>query len=476
VTKQKYGYSEEFQERIAALCLQDPRFILDYEEVINPSYFDNDYLTSIIRILINYISKYKVVPSKATYIEELSDFNSQYKTSKKTVDAIYDKLDILYNINLVDSQSVKERVIKFAQEQALKKSVLEIVDLIEKGNNFDKAFDLINHALQVGKDTASLGSELFGNFSKLPSLIDRGGLFNKKRKIPTGIPKLDDAIYGGPSRKEIWAVLGLPGIGKSQWLVNVGANAVRHGFNVVHLTIGDLDEIDVQLRYASRLTYLSIDDVINNTDEYKKKSKVLDRCTDKYLRIKYYPAATLTTSMLRAYLYRLKVKECFDIDLLILDYPDEMKRVHTSDYENMGIIYDNTSNIISEFNSLCWVGSQVNRWAPKGDEEYITMDNIADSWKKVYKADGITSLNQSINEYKRNKSRLWVEKVRRGRKHHLIHMESDFSMSYFRQMTDEELQKEKEYLEVQREKEKIAKKRARKKNETLNKKAGRDRS
>jgi KaiC/GvpD/RAD55 family RecA-like ATPase len=472
-SNQKYGYSEEFQERIAALCLQDPRFIIDYENVVSPSYFDNDYLSSIIRILVNYITKYRIVPSKATYIEELKEFNSQYKSNKKTVSIIYDKLDLLYNLELVDSQSIKERTIKFAQEQALKKSVLEIVDLIEKGKDFDKAFDLVNEALRVGKDTASLGSELFGNFSKLPSMVNKDGIFDKKRKIPTGIPQLDDAIYGGPSRKEIWAVLGLPGIGKSQWLVNVGANAIRHGFNVAHLTIGDLDEIDVQLRYASRLTYISIDDVIKNTESYQKKAKLLDKCTGKHLRIKYYPAATLTTSMLRAYLYRLTTKENFDVELLILDYPDEMKRIHTSDYENMGIIYDDVSKIISEFNSLCWVGSQVNRWAPKSDEEHITMDNIADSWKKVYKADGITSLNQSISEYKRNKSRLWVAKVRRGRKHHLIHMESNFSMSYFRQMTDDELRQEKEYLEVQKEKEKIAKKRARKKNETLNKKVGR---
>jgi hypothetical protein len=82
--------------------------------------------------------------------------------------------------------------------------------------------------------------------------------------------------------------------------------------------------------------------------------------------------------MLRAYLYKLKTKENFDIDLLILDYPDEMKRIHTSDYENMGMIYDGISSISYEFDCLSWVGSQVQRWAPKGDEEYITMDNIAD--------------------------------------------------------------------------------------------------
>jgi KaiC/GvpD/RAD55 family RecA-like ATPase len=471
----KYGYSEEFQERIAALCLQDPRFILDYENVIDSSYFENEFVSSIIRLLLNYVSKYRVVPSKATYLEEISEFSSKYKTKKETVDFIYNKTDLLYNVELTDAESVKERVIKFAQEQSLKKAVLEIVDLIEKGKDFDKSFDLINDALRVGQDTASLGSELFGNFSKLPSIVNKNGLFDRKRKIPTGIPKLDDAIYGGPSRKEIWAVLGLPGVGKSQWLVNVGSVAIRHGFNVVHLTIGDLDEIDVQLRYASRLTYISIDDVIKNSSNYQRKAKGLDKCKNKHLRIKYYPAATLTISMLRAYLYKLKTKENFDIDLLILDYPDEMKRIHTSDYENMGMIYDGISSISYEFDCLSWVGSQVQRWAPKGDEEYITMDNIADSWKKVYKADGIITLNQSNGEYKRNKSRAWVEKVRRGRKQHLIYMESDFSMSHFRQMTDEELQKEKEYLEVQREKEKIAKKKARKKNGVLNKAAGRNR-
>lgn len=462
-----YSYAEGFQQRIAALCLQDPLFVQDYEDVVNPRFFDYDYLSSIIRVAKHHVTKHREIPSKATLIESMRDFCTTYKIDPQDAQDIFDKIDQLYAIDLIDPLSVKERIIRFGQRQALKAALIESADIIDNDANHEKCLELVQSALQVGQSTQDLGINAFGHFHELPGLMAQSGVYDRAKKIPTLIPSLDKAIYGGPGRKEVWMLMGLPGIGKSQWLLNMGAAALNQGFNVVHITVGDLDELDVWARYSARLTHLPIDDVIKNSEEYQRRAKKIDSFIEKYLRIKYYSAGTVTVGMIRSYLSRLITIDGIRPDLVIIDYPDKFKRLHDSDYTNMGMIYTDICGMAGDYNCLVWVASQVQRWSPKGDEEYITQDNVADSWRKAQDVDGVVSFNQTVEEYQRGRARGWVDKVRRGRKQFLIQLICDFAMSYIREMTAEEFKREKEQLEVDRAKE--DQKKRRKKQETKDK-------
>jgi hypothetical protein len=253
--------------------------------------------------------------------------------------------------------------------------------------------------------------------------------------------------------------MGLPGVGKSQWLLNIGAAGVNQGFTVAHLTIGDLDEVDVFGRYAARLTHTPIRDIIDNTEVYQRRAAKMDQYIERYLRIKYYPSSVVTCAMIRAYLSRLITVDGIKPDLLIIDYPDKFKRVNDNDYTNMGMIYSDLAGIAGEYDILIWAATQVQRWSPKGDEEVITQDNVADSWRKAHEADGILSFNQTVAEYKRGRARGWVDKVRRGEKMFQLDLKCDFTMSYIREMTQQELETEKKDLEVEAEQEKANKKR-----------------
>lgn len=463
-----YEYAEGFQKRIAALCLQDPTFLKDYEDVIDPRYFDFEYLTSITRVAMELVSKHNEVPSRATLIESLKEFCSRYKVSAHVVEDYLQRVIELYKIDLVDASSVKERVIRFGQRQALKESVIEIIELIDNDSQFERSLDLIQRALQVGQTTKDLGLRLYGHFCELPGLIARTGRHDKSKKIPTMIADFDHAIHGGPGRKEVWAVLGLPGVGKSQWLVNVGAVALLLGFSVIHVTVGDLDEEDVCVRYAARLTHLPMIDVVNNVQEYQRKAQKLDQYLDRYLRIKYYPSHGLTIPALRAYIAKIITIDGISPDMIIVDYPDEFRPEMDNDYTNMGRIYSGLGGIAAEFDAVMWVASQVQRWSPAGEEDYITQANVADSWRKAHKADGIISLNQTVDEYHRNRARIWLDKVRRGRKHLLIPVLADLTKCYIRQLLDEEIEAEQKRLEEESERKKkekrAAKARARQKN------------
>lgn len=443
-----YKYQESFQRRIAALCLKDPIFLQDYEDVVDPRYFDYDYITSIIRIAKGFVTKHREVPSKSTLVESVREHCDTYKVSEKESKEILDKLESLYSIDVIDPTSVKDRVIKFGQRQALKSAVMEIADIIDQDSEHDRALELVQSALQVGQSTRDLGVQAFGQFSALPKLMAESGIYDRSKKIPTMISSIDSAVFGGPGRKEVWMLMGLPGVGKSQWLVNMGANAINNGFNVIHITVGDLDQIDVLSRYSARLARVPIDCVIQNTEEYQRRAKKLDAIVGRYLRIKYYTAGSVTAGNVRAYISRLVMVDDIKPDLVIVDYPDKFRRVHDSDYTNMGIVYTDICGIAGDFNCLVWVASQVQRWSPKGEEEHITQDNVADSWRKAQDVDGVVSFNQTIDEYRRGRARAWIDKVRRGRKNFLVPLICDFSMSYIRQMTEEEVEKEKAYLEL----------------------------
>jgi len=430
---EKYGYAADFQLRIAALILRDPAFIKEYDDVVNPSYFDVEELTSLVRVCKNFYDKHKELPSKSSLVQEIKEFCSSYRIPESDSEAIYSSVDRIYNLDLIDPGSVKERVVRFGRRQAMKIAVKELAELTEQDSGYDKAVSLVENALRVGYNTKSLGLNLFPNLLKLPKMATRAdrGIVHK---IPTLIPTFDRKIIGGPGRGEIWTVLGLSGIGKTQLLVNMGASAVQQDFPVVHITVGDLDEEDVAVRYAGCLTSTDYRDIINESPSYMRKASKMSSYTGKYLRVKYYDPGTVTVAHIKAYISRLVAVDGIKPGMIIFDYPDEFKMDDDSNtYMAMGRVYNELKSLCKQYNCVGWAASQVNRWIPKKKFDVITRMNIADSSKKVHKADGIVSLNQTFEEHKAGKARLWVDKVRRGECYFLVPLDVDYSKSQIRE-------------------------------------------
>jgi hypothetical protein len=209
---------------------------------------------------------------------------------------------------------------------------------------------------------------------------------------------------------------------------------------VVDITIGDLDELDVGARYGALLTFPPIDDVAMGGAEYLRIAKKLDATVGQYLRIKYYASHSVNPLQIRAYLERLVAVDGIRPAMLIVDYPDEFKPYNQDNtYINMGRVYSELGAIASDFNVLVWVASQVRRWRPEKPTDVITMDNIADSWLKAAKADGIVSFNQTQEEHINNRARLWIDKVSRGRRMYVVPLYTDLNSCYIRQDTEAEI-------------------------------------
>jgi replicative DNA helicase len=410
----QYGYDEEYQCKVVALILRDPSFLHSYSDVADPSYFDYEQLSTIARMGLEFYKKAGTLPTRESMRQEYAEHCQRYRIPDP--EPVLVKIDEVFHANLADGPAIQQRVVDFGRRQALRTATLGIINLLKNPeNDLDNAQDLVLRALNVGTGAHDLGGMFHAGLPSLPQRL-REGFYNRKNKIATGMPTLDEATFGGPGIGEVWMCLAKSGIGKSTWCVHVGLQAIAQGHPVLHVTIADLHQEDVEMRYAQRATGCTAHDVINNSPTYAKRAAIVAK-VNQYLRIKYYAAGKADIGTIRSYLTQVWSMDGVRPKVLILDYPDKLKGAADGDstYLGMGRVMDGLNAIANDFGLLVWAPSQVTRYAPSGDDDVITGDNIQDSKRKIDDCDGAISLNQTAVEYRKGRVRLWVDKVRRGR-------------------------------------------------------------
>lgn len=429
MTDDKFGFEEDFQKLIVAASLQDPQLLKQYKDVLNPGYFDYDYLTTILRTAMNLTERLGEVPSKPTVIEEIKEFCTQCNIAYSDRESILSRIEEVYKLQVTDLEYIRSRVVAFGQRQALRAAVMQIVGLFQKKDFRDdgvheKAKTVLEDALRVGLDTRDLGLDLYPNLEKLPELAS-ASVAGVSKKVPTGFSKIDRFTFGGPGRGELWVVVGLPGRGKSSLLVNLGVAALTRGFPVLHFTIGDLEAVDVGVRYGARLTRCSTHEVITGSEAYRRKAAKLARYNP-HLYIKYFAPDSVTIGHLRSHISKLRAIEEVSPAVVIVDYPEELKMPVKNDlYLSGGANYSAMKAMASEFDALFWAASQPQRWKPEHKKDVIQGHQLGESWKKFQKVDGMVSWNMDNVEEVHGSGRIWVDKTRRGKSFYQVDCDVD---------------------------------------------------
>lgn len=424
-----YGFEEDFQKLIVSAALKDPQFLLQYDDVLLPGYFDYEYLSSILRTARELTEKINSVPAKVSMIEEMKEFCARFNISAGDREFILSNLDQLYAIQVNDLEYVRSRVVEFGQRQSLKAAIMKIVQIFndkqkKHDDSYDQAVGILEEALRVGVDTRDLGLSLYPNLDKIPAMANESTM-GKTRKVKTGFPTVDAKTEGGPGRGEVWVVMGLPGRGKSAFLVNLGVNALKTGLPVAHITVGDLKQVDVGVRYAARLTMTTQTDVKTPTPEYMNKAKMMMKY-DPHLYIKYFPSDTATMGHIRSFLSKLKAVHNISPALTILDYPEELKMAVKNDlYLSGGAHYSAMNRMADEFDTLFWAASQPKNWKPEHAKDVLRGQNMSESWKKFQKVDGACSWNMNEEEELFGRGRLWFDKTRRYKSFYTVHCDVD---------------------------------------------------
>jgi len=396
-------YGRTFQEKIFHSLLIDHQWAAQMIEVMTHEHFELKYLQYLCDRFFGFHLKYKNFPTLNLLVSIIKD---ELTTGNDVIlrEQVVEFLSrIKTSPNLGDLSYVKEKTLDFCKKQVLQQALEESVKAISS-ENYESVLNIMKDAVFKGSPS-TIGHDFFK---------DHEARFAKISRItcPTGIAHLDnkDVLNGGLGRGEIGVIAANTGVGKSHFLVAMGAEALRVGKNVIHYTF-ELSETQVGIRYDSNLCNISSSDIID------KKDDVLSHYKDNQhgrLIIKQYPTGSASIVTLRNHIEKLAMKN-FVPSLIIIDYADIMRSTRQFDSmrHELKLIYEELRNLAMEMNIPIWTASQANRESSKSD--VVGLENMSEAYGKAMVADVVVSISRKPMEKSTGAGRLFVAKNRAGR-------------------------------------------------------------
>lgn len=410
-------YGKTFQEKIFQAFIADTNWAAQMIEVMTPAYFEKDYLKYLTTKYFSYYEKYKCFPTLPLLVTIIRD-DLREGNDAVLRDQIVEFLHrVKTNPDVGDLCFVKEKSLDFCKKQSLREALEEAVDLIAV-EKYDSVVTLMKNAISRG-EPATLGHDFFNDYETRFTKITR-------TTCPTGLKELDkkDILNGGLGRGEIGVITAPTGVGKSHFLVHVGAEALKVGKNVIHYTF-ELSERAVGLRYDSHLCDIPSSDIVDRKDEV---IEAYENSELGKLIIKEYPTGSATVLTIRNHIEKLLLKG-FVPGLVVIDYADIMRssRSYDSLRHELKLVYEELRNLAMDMNIPVWTASQANREA--SNASVVGLENMSEAYGKAMVADVVVSLSRKPMEKATGAGRLFVAKNRAGRDGILFPVHLDTSMS-----------------------------------------------
>ena len=314
-----FGYA--FQIKLIALLFKDRLFLQQIVDILDSSYFESEANIVILDIIKEYFKEYNSIPTlEAMKIKIVEIENDLLKKSiAENIKSAFQQMES------DDLTFVKEKALEFCKNQEIKKAIVDSVELLNRGD-YDSIKAKVDNALKAGAEK-DVGHEY--NIH-----IDERYEESVRNTITTGWDAIDDIADGGMGKGELGVMVAPAGIGKSWALVNIGANAVKAGLNVIHYTL-ELNAAYVGLRYDAVFTGIAAQDLKYNVEDVKKKVGTLKGD----LIVKYYPTKAATVNTISAHMQRC-IANGKKPDLVIVDYAD-LLRGHGKEVRlELGNIYE----------------------------------------------------------------------------------------------------------------------------------------
>lgn len=439
------------QENIIALVANDEKHAPLVRGSVELGMFGGPYRVLAARIY-DYWDKYKKPPGDHLPDIMSDKLEGDSKEAELYTDIVASVLSVKADLN---TEYVLNQLEMFVQRQSLKSVAQDLVRALQRNTDegLEEAKELIANANKKTLTVFDPGLRLSDQDNAL-KFLNR----NDHDTLPLGIPELDKRRFG-PTRKELWLLVGNTKAGKTFSLVHLGKMASRHGFKVAHVSL-EMGRDNVAKRYLQ--TYFGManrPDPIKTVD-FKKdadnhivgftekevhpklhlddpaiKSKLRRRLTRwgpgvlENVFVKDFPTGQLSIPQLRAYLDSLEATQQFAPDLLIVDYPDLMK-INGADYR-LGIdqIFKDLRGLAGERNMAVAVVSQSHRGAAKA--KLVGADNVSEAYSKIAHADVVLTYTSTDEERQLGLARLYVAAGRNDEDRLTIILSQQYALGVF---------------------------------------------
>jgi replicative DNA helicase len=431
------SFTPEFEVEVLRNLVIDPQFLKSSINVVRTDYFTSETNARAFNVISQSYVKTRQAPSRIGFLSALVQAEeSAIKVKSQDKDklilapcqALTDKLFS----NTPKTLDVETAWLDFCKQREIENVHLLNLQGLESGEiDHHTAVENVNKAYRRINTNNQGGINPFDNLDTFAQRMKE----QKLKKIFTGFNALDIRCGGGYNIRTLSTVIAQSKGGKSMKLLNTGFTNVAAGKNVMHFTV-EISEEETELRYASRISGIPMDDVTKRAGEMAEKCAQFALEHKGQYFIKGWPSGTVGVVELRNYLYWLESEHGFRPDVILVDYGDcllprtsyKEERLKTKE------IWTDLRAMAFEFNAHVATASQTKR---EGfDRPIIRMQDVAEDIQKVNISDYITTLCKTQDEDQNGKARLFLAGSRCARAGLVVPLRFDWSYAFLAESND----------------------------------------
>lgn len=354
--------------------------------------------------IVSFYKEYGKVPSK----DEIKiDLSNNRTISDKILKKIYETVDKI-DVDVSDPEWLVKNTEKMFKDKALVNAIMQGATILEQGGKDNsKILGLVEDALSVTFDT-NIGHDYFSDIQKRFE-----SYHTVEDKVSWGLTTMNNITNGGISKKNIACAVAPTGSGKTAFLCSIVSNAIRHGYNVLYISM-EMSEQKIAERIDANLMNETIPNIYKmNLNQYTSKVNQLKERVKGTLKIKEYPTSGANVSHFKALMNELKLKQHFVPDLVVVDYLNicnsaRVKAGQTNSYGYIKAISEELRGLAVEYNVALLTATQTNRNGFNNSDvemtdisESIGMTHVMDFIFAIIRTEALDQVHQiSIKQLK----------------------------------------------------------------------------
>jgi replicative DNA helicase len=407
----------EFQKELFRFVLQDKKEGSKHIKLLDPSIFSQSEYQVLFDLAQKYFEKYKVLPSKTSFLEFFDKSSKTLDLEKRILDRLDKSIRELYVPFNLDLGIVKETIIEFAQYQKTKELFTKYASKLSEGQStFKEIQKEMNKIMSIGAQ-------------ELASAVVHGGSLLEEdppNLIQTvhpcyihGVNRLTAA--GGFHSPQLIVLMAPPKGFKTGNLLKMAIEYAKSGLKCYYV---DLENGVGSIRQRAKQAFLECTREELYETEIRKTYRELrgriklfggDLITD------YYPSYSKTVLDVESELEKLRDEKGWIPDAIFWDYPDLLEPTDRNIKEKRlkpTAVYSDIIKLNVRWGTFSMALSQVNRAAL--DKEVFTMQDFAEDFGKAATAHAAFALCATEVEQMGHLQR-WVPVMQREGQRYLGH-------------------------------------------------------
>jgi replicative DNA helicase len=403
IDRDKLGYlGIDYQYKLMLQILTDRKFGNSIIDIVDPNYFEDQYLRVIAATIKEAKGTDDIIPDVGSLEVRLLQDIKDDVVRKFTLR----ELRKVQEASLDDTLKTQDIAMRFCKQQELKKSMLVINKIIEKGNleDYEECEKILRRALEHG-DSKDDGMDVFDNLKEV--LLE-----DFRKPIPTGIKGLDEIMDGGLSKGELAVILAPFGVGKTTMITKIANTAMIRGYKVLQIFFEDNAKV-IQRKHLSCWSKIDLNNLSLHKEEILSIAEEFKN-TGGQLKLKKFSSDGTTIPVIKQYIRRL-IASGFKPDIVLLDYIDvvEPSKNFTDVNVGEGSVMRQFESMLSELDMAGWTAVQGNRSSISAD--VVEANQMGGSIKKGQIGHFIVSIAKTLDQKDKGTATMAILKSRFGK-------------------------------------------------------------